>query len=158
MRSAAALVLCLGGGMPAISAPTVKDADPGGAESKRLEGTWRTVKSTSSGKDDPDAVGDLMEIKGDRIALTVLKLADKDGKPVVFESTIRKLDPSTRPKSIDVTRAGTKGDLRNIYDLTGDRLTIAIQTKPSEPPPTEFKSEPGSGIVVVIYERVKPKE
>ena len=65
-----------------------------------------------------------------------------------------KLDPSTNPKSIDLTENGrTK---QAIYDLVGDTLRICI-AESGEQRPTAFDSQPNSANdIVLILKRVKP--
>lgn len=90
----------------------------------------------------------------------VLKI--KDGQ---YEVTVNghpdkgtcKIDPSTRPKTMDIT--GTEGpnagrNIPAIYELDGDKLKICYGLRGS-PRPAEFKSDVGTHEYLVVYQRKK---
>ena len=73
------------------------------------------------------------------------------GREVVSTYT---LDPSTTPKSIDMTTGGRTKP--GIYDLQGDTLRLCMSENTDERP-TAFDSQPNSvNDVVLTMKRVKP--
>jgi uncharacterized protein (TIGR03067 family) len=76
-----------------------------------------------------------------------------------------KIDPTKRPKEIDVNRLGwsfdgkaTKTDQiwRGIYDLQGDKLVICINRDGKRP--QEFCIRKGQDDTIMLLQREKPKE
>jgi uncharacterized protein (TIGR03067 family) len=126
-------------------------------ELKKLEGKWVQVSVEADGKTltsekDPPTV----TIRGDKWIE-----ASKAGELV---STF-KLDPTKKPKQIDLTDKDKKGKpltVPGIYELRGNTLTVS-QPFPFEGDftnigkrPTEFGTKPGDHFVTVIYKRQKP--
>jgi uncharacterized protein (TIGR03067 family) len=66
-----------------------------------------------------------------------------------------KLDPSAKPKAIDIT--GTEGPNKGktipaIYELTDDTLTVCYNLGGKDRP-TEFKTKAGTQLFLVTYKR-----
>ena len=169
----AALTICLSVGMllaPAGAADAkkgddaTKKKDPGTDKQARsdkdlLQGKWKAVAATRDGKARTEE-----ELKDKPMMLTfegdkaTLRDGDRDvGEPVTF-----KLDPSKKPKQIDVKPpAGSDGTerpmMKGIYELKGDTLKLAFKRaeEPGQSPerPTDFT--PGERGMVVTLERQK---
>ncbi|MBI1832353.1 MAG: TIGR03067 domain-containing protein [Planctomycetes bacterium] len=115
-----------------------------------LQGSWKVIESVSKGEKVPgDELKDLYLIfKTDAIHI---REAGKTAENFTFQ-----LDPSKRPKEIDVTlRVGPqKGRVdRGIYQIDGDLLRICIQTDKDQPRPREFSSPVNSQLWLVILRR-----
>ena len=111
-----------------------------------IQGDWRVIFAEDSGRTGPP--GALQDI---RFAITRDTLTmDIAGRKVV---STYKLDPTTDPKSIDLTTGGRTKP--GIYDLQGDTLRICTSEKTDERP-TAFDSQPDSvNDVVLTLKRVK---
>jgi len=169
----AALTICLPLGL--LLAPAgAADAKKGDDASKKkdaksdkqaksdkdlLQGKWKAVAAVRDGKARTEE-----ELKDKPMVLTfegdkaTLRDGDRDvGDPVTF-----KLDPSKKPKQIDVTPPaspdGTERHvMKGIYELKGDTLKLSFK-RPEEPGqsaerPTDFT--PGERGMVVTLERQK---
>ncbi|GAB5440606.1 MAG: hypothetical protein Fues2KO_09550 [Fuerstiella sp.] len=131
--------------------------DPGGevrkeqtaADYKNVQGTWRVILAEDSGRTGPqDTLRDI------RVVITRnafnMEVAGRTN-----ESTY-KLDPTTTPRSIDLTSEGrtTPG----IYDLQGDTLRICM-SEDTDQRPTAFDSQPNSiNDVVLTLKRMSQQE
>jgi uncharacterized protein (TIGR03067 family) len=157
MRALLIMTLCLSFSTSGLTAADEKD-DSSAKELKQLEGTWRVLKTNSRGKDSKEVapeVADVLVIEGKKMTLTMGSFKDKKGKPIVQESTLV-IDPSKEPKWIDVTRMKAKISTKGIYELSGDKLKIALPITTNGTRPTEFKSRSDGKDLVLFYERVKP--
>jgi uncharacterized protein (TIGR03067 family) len=119
-----------------------------------IQGTWYRVSSEVDGKKVP------MEINGEPIPADspwirfvfkgdIWYRMDADGKSLVKMHVI-KLDPTRRPKAIDLYILGDDGKPTNdppipgIYELEGDTLTLCLNIGGQpEDRPKEFASPPG---------------
>ncbi|PAY16788.1 hypothetical protein CKO51_24925 [Rhodopirellula sp. SM50] len=112
-----------------------------------IQGTWQVTYSEDGGRIAPQEM--LKEI---RFVIDEQNLTTEIGGRKSVSTY--KLDPSTNPKSIDLTENGrTK---QAIYDLVGDTLRICI-AESGEQRPTAFDSQPNSANdIVLILKRVKP--
>ena len=119
------------------------------SDDANIQGKWRVVFSEDSGRSaPPEALRDILfVITKDTMTMEV------GGRK---QESIYKLEPSTSPKSIDLT---TNGQTKpGIYDLQGDTLRICLSEK-SNVRPTAFDSQPDSvNDVVLIMKRIKPEE
>jgi uncharacterized protein (TIGR03067 family) len=110
-----------------------------------LQGVWQMVSMEIEGKALPAD-----EIKGFKLTFKGNQgsHSGRDGK--IEEATI-KLDPSKKPKAIDMTTQGKT--LVGIYSIEGDNLKIC-SAKPGGNRPTEFKG--GKDVVYYVLKREKP--
>lgn len=115
-------------------------------ELKLFEGEWRIVTVEADGK--------TTESK------TIVKFASgkctisQPGSGIPDIETTVTLDPSKKPKWIDVTNA-KQVTHKGIYEQKGDTMKAVFQGDEKGERPTEFKSKKGE--VMFSYERVKPK-
>lgn len=121
----------------------------------RLQGTWQTVKGEEGGEDSPDAREHKMVFKGGRFSLV------KDGE-VMLEGTYR-LDPTQKPKQIDLTITGGKAadDMKDktalgIYDLKKDELRWCVCRPGDNERPREF-STTGTKFLMAVLKREEKK-
>jgi len=129
------------------------------AELAKLEGTWEVVSAEVDGKKMEGAKSGLekLTIKGGKMTAYAT-----GGKAVpAFKDVELVLDPGKKPSRMDMVRKGKKDVLPCIYELTGDRLQIAMplipkERKPGEglPRPTSFDTE-GKAIIVLVARRSK---
>jgi uncharacterized protein (TIGR03067 family) len=136
-----------------------KRAQPAGGDKKtaireelaRFEGSWRFDSVEAEGKPVPieSFKGIRLVLKGDHFTMAIPE-ATHEGSYAV--------DPTARPKTIDVTftEGPEKGKTSyGIYELEGDTYKVCIGLT-GKPRPTEFASKPGSGHVLEVLKREKP--
>ncbi|AWM35898.1 hypothetical protein GobsT_63710 [Gemmata obscuriglobus] len=115
-------------------------------ELKLLEGEWKVVKAESGGK----------AVKSKSVVVYTAdgksSISDPNSGLPPLKTTIA-LDPTKKPKWIDVTNARGRTD-KGIYELNGDQMKAVFRAGGDRP--TEFKTE-AEGEVMYTYERVKPK-
>jgi uncharacterized protein (TIGR03067 family) len=116
-----------------------------------IEGTWLPSMAELGGKMLPDEVRKTIQlvVKDDKYTVTTGKVVD--------QGTI-KLNPSAKPKKLDVT--GTDGPNKGktilaIYERDGDTLRICYDLS-GKNYPTEFKTKEGTQLFLVTYKREKP--
>jgi uncharacterized protein (TIGR03067 family) len=117
-------------------------------ELDRLEGTWETVEMIRDGKAREDAKDDTVTFDGDKMTIKT-KTGEHTGTC--------KLDPSKKPKSIDITPndGPEKGNVHlGIYSLEGDSLKICF-VQPENARPTSLDAKAGSGAAFVSLKRKK---
>ena len=112
-----------------------------------IQGTWQVTYSEDGGRIAPQEM-----LKELRFVIGEQNLTTEIGGQKSISTY--KLDPSTNPKSIDLTENGRMKQA--IYDLVGDTLRICI-AESGEQRPTAFDSQPNSANdIVLILKRVKP--
>jgi uncharacterized protein (TIGR03067 family) len=110
-------------------------------EMGRLQGTWKLVRSEKNGKDSPmqHYVIPPYDLKLDGEKLTWLQ---PFAKPL---ACTLKLDPSQRPKTIDITWAegpDTTKTFRGIYVINGDILKVCWDcSEKGEGRPEDFTTQ-----------------
>jgi uncharacterized protein (TIGR03067 family) len=147
MRKLAALtlVVLLAGLLPGAPAPKEKD------DKELIQGVWKVVSADLGGRRQPEA-----QYASWRFVFTADKLVIKVEDRVNAEYGL-KLDPSQKPKTIDIRHQGG-GDARTelgIYELDGDNLKIC-NDDPGLNRPSEFVSTAENGFELWILKRVKP--
>jgi uncharacterized protein (TIGR03067 family) len=120
-------------------------------DAKSIDSTWLPSAAELGGEQLPEAIR------------KTIRLVIGDGKYTVtvgevIDRGILKLDPSTKPKSLDIT--GTEGPNKGktilaIYETSGDTLRICYDLS-GNARPAEFKTEKGTQQFLVTYDRKKP--
>jgi RNA polymerase sigma-70 factor (ECF subfamily) len=125
--------------------PALQGKGKGKGDKEKIQGTWVIESAKMGGKDLPEeeTKGMKMVFAGDKVTVT-LKGEDKEG---TF-----KLDPSKKPKEIDVEIKGAPNAGEGIYQLEGDKLTLCIDDAGKQRP-TEFKSEEGTRHGLIVLKR-----
>jgi uncharacterized protein (TIGR03067 family) len=139
---------------PENGQPSVRDNEPALSRDRardipNIQGTWRVTYSEDGGRIAPQEM-----LKELRFVIDEQDLITEIGGRKSVSTY--KLDPSTNPKSLDLTENGrTK---QGIYDLVGDTLRICI-AESGDQRPTAFDSQPNSANdIVLILKRMKPEE
>ena len=117
-----------------------------------FKGTWRLSSKEVDGKklgeeEIKDVIG---TIDGSG------KVSVRRGDKVINEGTV-KLDPTKKPKTVDVTFTGgeRKGQaVVGIYEIEGDTFRVCV-ARPGDERPAEFSAKAGSGRTLVAYQREK---
>jgi uncharacterized protein (TIGR03067 family) len=88
---------------------------------------------------------------GDKV-LSVM--VNTGGKEVEFKNVF-KLDPSRKPKEIDLTPDGEgKGKtVAGLYELEGDSLRVCFPGQPDAERPTRLESKEGENYLLLTYTR-----
>ena len=111
---------------PVLFVPISAQGDKKDKKDKDLfQGTWKVVEGEHNGTKLPQEFLDGLKLsfKGDKASMEFMGMA-KEGD--------FKLDPTTKPKSIDLTIYGKPG--KGIYQIDGDSLTICIKIGDGERP------------------------
>ncbi len=144
MRFAIGLVVGLVAGAEVLAEDAPKD-------SALLQGTWKL----SAGEADGNALSET-ELKDGKLVIKgehyTVALADRE-----TVEGVQKLDPSAKPKTIDITDAsGPNKDKASlgIYELKGDEFRAAFAPT-GKARPTTFNTEPDSGQWMHLWKRVK---
>lgn len=132
-----------------VSCPSRGDDTKDDAQS--IDGTWLPSAAELGGEKLPDEVR------------KSIKLVIDDGKYTVTAGEVLdrgtvKLDPSTKPKAIDIT--GTEGPNKGktilaIYEMSDGALRVCYDLG-GKARPTEFKAEKGTQQFLVAYDRAQP--
>jgi uncharacterized protein (TIGR03067 family) len=122
-------------------------------ERKKYEGTWRVIFLQADGNQaaENDAKKIMVVNRGD--GTWSIKIEDKE----IAKGT-SEIDPTKKPKTIDFTptEGSEKGKVfLGIYDIKENCRKLCYAPAGKERP-TEFSSTPGSGHVLVIFQREKP--
>jgi uncharacterized protein (TIGR03067 family) len=116
---------------------------------KKMAGTWKTTLHEADGK---TATKDEIEKTQGKLVVKADKYDVFFGDKAIDEGTI-KLDASKKPRQIDaITKKG--GTMKGIYKIDGDKMTVCF-AQPGKDRPTEFKTQKGTGQMLLGYERVK---
>jgi uncharacterized protein (TIGR03067 family) len=127
--------------------PTALAEDKAG-DAKAIQGTWVFVSREMIGKKSTAA-----DLKGGKIVIKDDSFVVVDGKK--RDKHTFKLDPSKKPKVIDLTTADGKTFTPAIYELKGDTLKICWSEKFPDERPTKIAGDADSGQTVVILKREK---
>lgn len=125
-------------------------------DTKKLEGSWRTMSVESNGKKlSQDVIKEMADLrlvfKGDTGSIR--------NKGKVLSEGPFTIDPTKKPKTLDleVTKGQRIGSTSlAIYELDGDTLkacwtSLAVDRKR----PKEFATKPDSGLLLITYQREK---
>jgi uncharacterized protein (TIGR03067 family) len=119
------------------------------SERARLEGAWTAVEAEPEGASAKELTGHRLAIVGDRFRISA-------GDRLLYAGTFA-IDPTAEPARIDFRHdeGEAKGQIwEGIYRLGGGRLSICDDApNTAGPRPTEFATSPGSGHVLVVFER-----
>jgi uncharacterized protein (TIGR03067 family) len=121
-------------------------------ELKALAGTWRPIFSETDGSKAPEERLKESRITRDEVGLVI----GRRGDMIVLEATVKKIDASKKPKTIDseVTAGDLKGmTLQGIYEIDGDTLRVCVVLPGKGDRPTEFSGKAGSGCSLTVYKR-----
>lgn len=122
-----------------------KGADKDGA--KAIQGTWLIVSVTEDGKPN--------EKSKDRKVVFEEKKMIVDTPGGQREGTFT-VDPKKKTLDISPSEGPDKGKtFKGIYELKGGQLKICFSRRPDGARPQEFKSEQGSGQILVVLKRDK---
>jgi uncharacterized protein (TIGR03067 family) len=127
-------------------------ADDAAADLKAMQGAWQLVEVAT-----PDGPVPADELKGAKVTIKDDKLTLEGLNPTKKEFSV-KLDPSQKPKAIDLTALNDafKGKTtQGIYSLDGDTLKVCMGNKDTKARPKEFKPGKDGDLMVLTLKRVK---
>jgi len=149
LRSAAALLALVVFGVGLAGSPAAATAtQPGGkgkSDQELFQGKWEVMSAEKGGMEIPEEFqkGFRLTVKGDKITVDILG----ESKEATF-----KLDPSKKPRAIDLTFEGKS--VKGIYEFKGTTLRVCVPLEEGADRPKEFKSE-GETILATFR---RPKE
>ena len=123
-------------------------------DQEALQGTWRPVSAEQGGKDQGD------EAKEHTLTFEKDTFTVKRGDDVVLKGTF-KLDPSKKPKTIDMTVTEARRDedkdkdIHGIYELTKDGLKWCTSEPGNADRPKEFSTKEGTKDFLVTLKKEK---
>ncbi len=132
---------------PAVPKPDDQPAQQNGdaEDARRLQGDWQAVDGEKAGKPLAEDPKDFkISFKGDQIIGLVL------GKHKF------QLDTSKSPRELNIHLLDGKGKgqtVRMIYSLEKDELKLCMPLGPGSAAPREFKTRPGSNLLVLVLRR-----
>lgn len=138
---------------PLVAAAPVPKEDEAKKDAEKLQGTWKVVSIEEGGR-----------VVTEKVSLTVTFDKDTlvmsgDGRQAI-KGTF-KLDPSKKPKAIDVTITQGKREqdggkvLQGIYELDKDTLKWCTSDPGEKERPGEFSTKSGSKTVLFKLEKDK---
>ena len=127
------------------SAGSAQDKKAVDDDNKKIEGTWTVVSIEPTAKTKEDLARMKIMIKDGSIII-------KDGDVLVEKQTF-KLDPSKKPKQIDIKAEDER--LPGIYELDGDNLKLCVTEGKGTPRPTKFAPDDKTEAVLVVLKRQK---
>jgi uncharacterized protein (TIGR03067 family) len=132
----------------------------GGKDGKNteLQGSWTVVSVVKYGQPVKEAVGAKFTFDGDK--LFMWGKPDLPGKNTPAYRV--RLDSTTKPKQFDAfLHKGDMVELRGIYKIDGDQLTICCEDVSPDPKdklpdrPKEYVSPECTGIILFVFKRAK---
>jgi uncharacterized protein (TIGR03067 family) len=129
-----------------VAAPAEDDKK----DEEKIQGNWTVVSREFIGKKTPEA-----ELKALKVTIKDGTITMDDGKKK--ETIPYKLDPSKKPKAIDLANTGIEGKETTlaIYELDGDTLKICWSEKDPAHRATKFASDKDSGQTMIVLQREK---
>jgi uncharacterized protein (TIGR03067 family) len=121
---------------------------------KTIEGTWRVVAFEVDGNKGTEEDAKKLTVVNGSDGTWSLRSEDKE-----MNKGTSTIDPTKKPKTIDftITEGEGKGNQHlGIYEL-GEKTRKLCFASPGKERPTEFSSTPGSGHILVTFEREKAK-
>ena len=128
--------------VPTFGIATSQGQDSIDKEKKALQGSWVVVSAEVLGMPLTSAKGQKFTFAGEKFTLDT-KDKKRKGEGVF------KLDPSRKPKQIDLDDSKKKTSMKGIYEIKGDEMRLCY----GEKRPGEFKS--GGGLLFLL-KRAKP--
>jgi uncharacterized protein (TIGR03067 family) len=119
-------------------------------DDEKIQGNWTVVSREFIGKKTPEA-----ELKALKVTIKDGTITMDDGKKK--EKIPYKLDPSKKPKAIDLANTGieSKETTLGIYELDGDTLKMCWSEKDPKHRATKFASDKDSGQTMIVLKREK---
>jgi uncharacterized protein (TIGR03067 family) len=134
-----------------LAADDKKDAKK---DQEKLQGTWDVVSLEVAGNTVPKD-----KLENFRSTIKDDVMSHKGAEEGKTEEVTFVLDPSQKPKAIDMTlkKGGQAGQvILGIYSLDGDNLKLCMN-QPGLERPKEFVSKAESRVVLIMLKRAKAK-
>lgn len=127
-----------------VTSPAAKE------ELEKFQGTWDFISLEVDGDVKPDS-----DFKKYTVVFQGNQWTVSEGTNIAAQTTIE-LNPAANPKTIDVFSAPGKGQpIHGIYVFEDDKLTICDRGEDKGERPTDFSTEPNSGLVLIVFKRPK---
>ena len=122
------------------------------SDQKKIQGKWKMESGQQGGKPLPEAMvkSGTLVVDGNKMKMAV----SVEGQEKTHELTF-KLDPSQKPRAIDVEINGKPG--LGIYSLEGDTLKICAAQAGSKDRPTDLTAKAGSDRLLIVLKKEKAK-
>jgi RNA polymerase sigma factor (sigma-70 family) len=119
--------------------PAARAAQKPKTDQELIRGSWKVVAAKDGGREVPEAQTKDIKVVFTEKRFTALTGEGKEEFAVTYE-----LDPSQKPKWIDVVWLKGNRACKGLYDLKGDDLKIVIDEDGGRGRPTDFVSEQGT--------------
>jgi uncharacterized protein (TIGR03067 family) len=150
--------MCLFGLIACISAAAPSDDDAKKEairkDRKSYEGVWKVTSLVANGEKSADSDAEKITVANNADGTWIIKV---EGQQITYGTST--IDPTKKPKTIDFipSDGANQGQTHlGIYEIEGDTRKLCF-ADPGKARPKEFKSEAGSGTILVTFKRVKEK-
>jgi uncharacterized protein (TIGR03067 family) len=124
-----------------LMAPVPKDETK---DAQAIQGTWVVVSAEKEGRATNEINGDKVIFKDGNLTV---KTKNKE------EKATYKIDPSKKPRTLDITPEKENDVILGIYQLEGDTLKICFAEKAARP--TDFNSKGDRRMLIVLKRQKK---
>src|SRR5262249_6681620 len=131
-----------------VLAVVLLGADDAKQDQDKLQGDWVLELAERDGERLPEEIAKTYKrnIKTDKFIVT--------GDRQTLAQGSFKLEPSKKPKTMDIKLDGADSPVQGIYEITGDTFKICYAA-PGQERPKEFSTKAGSGHTLGVWKRAK---
>jgi uncharacterized protein (TIGR03067 family) len=117
-------------------------------DQEKLQGDWTLMSGERDGEAFPDELVKSLKrtFTGDKYVIT------RDGETLA-KATFT-LDPSQKPKAIDIKLENADKPVQGIYEVDGDTFKLCYAA-PGEARPKEFATKGGTGLTLAVWKKAK---
>jgi uncharacterized protein (TIGR03067 family) len=119
------------------------------SDQDKIQGKWKIDSGIRGGNPLPEDItkSTIIVFDGNKMKMTFTREGQEQNREMSF-----KLDPTAKPKAIDVDINGKPG--LGIYSLEGDTLKIC-HGEEGDARPTELASKEGTKVTLIVLKRTK---
>lgn len=119
-----------------------------------MQGTWNIAKMQTNGKDAPDGILQEMTFVITKDEMKLSKKGENDSRS--FQISLDANKDGTGKVTMKALNGNFAGKTNvGLYRVKGGKVTFCISNIPSDQPPTEFASTPGSNLALIELQKAK---